>query len=435
MDYTRLTIHGTSRRGDLVVPSDEPLIELMPYLLDVLEEDPGKAHVRALTTVDGEQLATHRSLAEQGILDGTLLDLVPIDEAPPAPEISDVTEAVVTERERRGDVYGQTWARRLVLLTVSVLGFLAVIQLLQPYANEVAWALGAGAITLAVISRWRPNWPAKAASATAIGGAVAAGGWFATQYIPLAANDVLIVGGLGAICGGALVSLVVAWGAKQQPMLLGSAAAVLSAGLPLGLRMWGLSPADSAVISVGLGTLAIGLLPGLALTLSGLTRLDDSIVDGVTTDRESAGRVAHDSFAVLGWIVVGMCVPLLFSLISVTALPGGWATTFALLVGIVLACRARFFPLVEPIGALWLCVAVLSYGMLAAKVDPQWQAPVLLGAAGALILIVALRPAAHVRARIRGWMNLIEQLAVIALIPVLLGYFGVFTDLLRTFQR
>jgi hypothetical protein len=51
-----------------------------------------------------------------------------------------------------------------------------------------------------------------------------------------------------------------------------------------------------------------------------------------------------------------------------------------------------------------------------------------------LVLIMVLaRPAPHQRAFLRRIGNVIEALSVIALIPLLLGMFGIFSDLLGAF--
>jgi hypothetical protein len=55
------------------------------------------------------------------------------------------------------------------------------------------------------------------------------------------------------------------------------------------------------------------------------------------------------------------------------------------------------------------------------------------GVAALAVVMVLARPAAHQRAFLRRIGNFVEALAVIALIPLLLGMFGVFADLLRAF--
>ena len=56
-EFTRLTIIGTERKAELVVPSDEAIGRLMPRLMELLEEPNGSV-ARPLTLVraTGEQL-------------------------------------------------------------------------------------------------------------------------------------------------------------------------------------------------------------------------------------------------------------------------------------------------------------------------------------------------------------------------------------------
>ena len=56
-DFTRLTVIGSARKADLVVPNDEAVSGLMPRLMELLDEPAGSV-VRPLTLVraTGEQL-------------------------------------------------------------------------------------------------------------------------------------------------------------------------------------------------------------------------------------------------------------------------------------------------------------------------------------------------------------------------------------------
>jgi hypothetical protein len=85
--------------------------------------------------------------------------------------------------------------------------------------------------------------------------------------------------------------------------------------------------------------------------------------------------------------------------------------------------------------ALWF--AVLGGGLIGLVGQPRLAAPqlaIILASVAAVVLIMVLaRPAAHQRAFLRRIGNFVEALAVIALIPLLLGMFGIFGDLLRAF--
>ena len=101
---------------------------------------------------------------------------------------------------------------------------------------------------------------------------------------------------------------------------------------------------------------------------------------------------------------------------------------------IVSALRTRAFPLAVQQMALWF--AVLA-GLLGGLIGQPWLGEPLVagmaGIAGLVVIMVLARPAAHQRAFLRRVGNVLEALAVIALIPLLLGMFGIFSDLLRAF--
>ena len=91
--YTRLTIQGGQRKTDVVVPDDEPIASIVPELVALLEEDRGDgARPVVLATLLGDQLEPSRTLDELGVRQGALLRLVRIDQAPPPPEVADVTD-------------------------------------------------------------------------------------------------------------------------------------------------------------------------------------------------------------------------------------------------------------------------------------------------------------------------------------------------------
>ena len=112
-----------------------------------------------------------------------------------------------------------------------------------------------------------------------------------------------------------------------------------------------------------------------------------------------------------------------------------WAVGVGFVVITVTALRTRAFPLAVQQMALWSAVlAGLLGGLLG---QPQLGGPllaaILAGIAVLVVIMVLARPAPHQRAFLRRIGNVVEALAVIALIPLLLGMFGVFSDLLGAF--
>jgi hypothetical protein len=68
-----------------------------------------------------------------------------------------------------------------------------------------------------------------------------------------------------------------------------------------------------------------------------------------------------------------------------------------------------------------------------ARLSEPLAAVILVGISVLVAIMVLARPAAHQRAFLRRIGNAFEALAVIALIPLLLGMFGIFGDLLKAF--
>ena len=122
-EFTRLTVIGSARKADLVVPNDEAVAGLMPRLMDLLDEPTGSV-VRPLTLVrsTGEQLDVALTIADQEVSDGELLRLVRSDDAPPPPEVADVTDVLgETLRDRSG--LWSTFTRELTgAIAIGVLG-------------------------------------------------------------------------------------------------------------------------------------------------------------------------------------------------------------------------------------------------------------------------------------------------------------------------
>jgi hypothetical protein len=102
---------------------------------------------------------------------------------------------------------------------------------------------------------------------------------------------------------------------------------------------------------------------------------------------------------------------------------------------IVSALRTRAFPLAAQQMALWFAVLIgLLGGLLGQpRLSGLVVATIMIGICVLIVIMVVARPASHQRAYLRRVGNAVEALAVIALIPLLLGMFGVFSDLLQAF--
>ena len=116
--------------------------------------------------------------------------------------------------------------------------------------------------------------------------------------------------------------------------------------------------------------------------------------------------------------------------------PTRWTVLLAVASAVVLAGRARIYPLVAEVVVLLAAAAWIVVGLLAA-----WQGRA--GIAGPLaimlvllvvaLVVLAVEPAEHVRARLRRLGDRLEAVAVIAAIPLAIGVFGIYGRLLDSF--
>jgi hypothetical protein len=222
--------------------------------------------------------------------------------------------------------------------------------------------------------------------------------------------------GRAAIIGGAgLLAWVALW-------------AALIAGGVAGARL-GATVALAAVVIVG-------LLPRWALSWSGLAMLDDRRAQDrpvARRDVQEALAAAHGSLIV---VVIGCASTVAAAGWLLAAAFSGWSITAALLLVVVLAVRCRTYPLAAEVVALIAAAAVIV-----AALWWRWSGSVAVSvglavaALGFAVPIAALvmDPPEHVRARLRRIGDLLESAAVVALLPVVLGVFGVYTRLLEAF--
>ncbi|MDN3356855.1 type VII secretion integral membrane protein EccD, partial [Actinomadura sp. DC4] len=176
----------------------------------------------------------------------------------------------------------------------------------------------------------------------------------------------------------------------------------------------------------------------IALTLSGLTALDDRRGAGgevARTDVTTALVNAHRSMVVA---TVAVAVAVGVAGYGPVASFDGWTAALSLLLATVVAGRARTFPLTaEKVAlfgaALWTLVC-LAWAWAA---HDSWAvapaAGVLLLALVPPVVVLSAEPPEHVRARLRRIVNRVESIAVVALLPVAIGAFGTFERLLSTF--
>lgn len=435
--YTRVTLVGGSRRVDMVLPSSEPVGRLLPDLLGIAGEPVSRpVRLRRLVTVGGDVFGDADTLESAGVADGAVLRLVGAEDLPPAPVVHDVTEETAEDVDGRATRWGPG-VRRWVA-TAGLAGLVAVVTMfvyrhagaLPAASTAAASGLVLGLAGVACGRRHRPLGVALIAGA-GIALPVAAWAWAdADAWTPVwrilavsaAVGLAVVLAGLNAergraaVAGGAgVLTLCAAW----------SVAAAL-----------GLSGARLGAVLAVVVVVVIGVLPRLALTWSGLAMLDDRRVEDrpvTRRDVRSALAAAHGSLVIT---VIGTAASAVFAGVLLVARPTVWTVPLAALLVVVLLVRSRMYPLAaEVIALVAAAAAVLTvlWWRWAADGDLILPLAVALAAVAVPVVVLVLDPPEHTRARVRRISDLLESVAVVALLPVVLGVFGVYSRLLEVF--
>ena len=435
VEFTRLTVIGSARKADLVVPNDEAVSGLMPRLMELLEEPTGSV-VRPLTLVraTGEQLDVGLTIADQQVSDGELLRLVRSDDAPPPPEVADVTDVLGESMRDRAGLWS-TFARELTgAVAVGVLSCAAATQLpARPVAFVVA--VLALSVAAAILGRAAMRWLCIALTAAALGVAAATVWSFSTELgLPPGLRFAAAVSGFAAL-GWICLGIGHGQGLRSRPAWLGSLVGVPISALPLIMVALGSAAEQAAAVTAAVAVVVCGVLPRLALAASGLTGLDDQVVEGHPRRRDDVSLTVNEAYRLLSWVTFAIAIPIAVTSAVLLASKDLWTVAVGLAVIIVSALRTRAFPLAVQQVALWFAVLVgLLAGVLGqSRLSEPLVAVILIAIAVLVVIMVLARPAAHQRAFLRRVGNAFEAVVVIALIPLLLGMSGIFSDLLRAF--
>ncbi|WP_345800711.1 EsaB/YukD family protein [Microbacterium sp. AZCO] len=442
--YTRLTVAGAARRAEVVVANEEPLGATLPRLVELLGE-PGGTVARPLTLVaaDGEQLDIARSPQQLDLADGTLLRLVRLDAAPPPPVVIDVTDAAALAHDRRADRWDDRG--RAIAGGTGVALAAAAAGSVAPYGSAfvAAWVLLAAFAVLAavatVLGLMRVRGVSAALSAAAVGVAVPLS-LTALTAAPSAgystATAALIAVAVFVAAGSTVVLLGLGFGLHRPGAAAGGAVGGVLGSLLLTLLLFGVPAPAAAAITGTIAALATGPLPWIALSAAGLAALDRRVADGERVARPRAMASIDEAYTALTWSVVTIAALLAATGVALVLAGELWSGLLALAITLVGALRARAFPLRAQVWSLWAAVAAIALTAVTVHLTGPlaWVGVVVAGLAAVVIATAAIvRPADHTRARLRGLGNVVETLAVVALIPLLLGALGVYAELLGMF--
>ncbi|MFE1476239.1 type VII secretion integral membrane protein EccD [Streptomyces cyaneofuscatus] len=442
-ELSRVTLVGERRRADIVLPSDTPIGQLLPEILQLLDDRAASRPLtRQLLTSDGSALPHDSTLASAGVSDGAVLRLVRIHAAPPAPVVHDVTDQVADTL----DLQAWRWrpAARRVAAGASTVAFSVVAALLARREFPLDTLAGALAAVTAVLL---------------VGGALCAR--IGAGNRGLATALLFVSGGLGVLTAWTAAD---AYDWSGPARLAAVAAAVILALLLLGFfsplgrggligagataavtAVWEVvaavesEPARLGAVMAVFSVVLLGMLPRLALMASGLTALDDRRSGGVSVSRHDVSNAlaaTHRGLA-LATVVTAVSATAAGWLLTLSARPTVWTVLLPSVVAVVLLSRARAFPLVAEVVALFAAAAVLVVRLVMLWMEQAsgGSGPVILLGVAALLPLLALsvEPPEHVRVRLRRTADLVESIGMVGLFPLAIGVFGMYGQLLNKF--
>ncbi|MDQ1009561.1 type VII secretion integral membrane protein EccD [Streptomyces sp. V4I23] len=439
---SRVTLVGERRRADIVLPSDTPIGQLLPDILQLLDDRvASRPLTRQLITPDGSALPHDSTLASAEVADGAVLRLVRAHSAPPAPVVHDVTDQVADDL----DLQAWRWrpaARRVAagVTTVAFAVIAAVLARREFPLDGLAGALTATTLVLsaagALVARiGQGNRGLATALLLAAGGLGILTAWTAADAYAWPGTARL------AAVAGALV-LTLALLGYFSPLgrggLIGAMATAAITGVWEAVAVVQGDPARLGAVMAVFSVVLLGMLPRLALMASGLTALDDRRSGGVSVSRHQVGNALAATHRGLALATMATAVSAAAGgwLLTQAERPTVWTVSLASVVAVVLLSRARAFPLVAEVVALFAAAAALVVRLVMLWLQHAGGAGplvVLCAAAVLPLLVLAVQPPEHVRVRLRRMADLVESIGVVGLFPLAVGVFGVYGQLLNKF--
>lgn len=437
----RVTISAPQRRVDVALPERVPLAELLPDVLRQAGEDladQGENHGGwVLRRADGAALATGQGLSVQGVRDGEVLHLVPAHDEWPEIEYDDVVEAVAEGARRRGGLWSPAATRDATLAAAMAPLALGLLALFLAGPGRCAAGLGAAApLLLAGTIFCRGYGHARTGAAVAgaalpyafAGGAgLDASGWDALtgSAALLGASAIGAIGvpaGMRIFAAGATAGLL----ATLTALLASVSSAAAAAAALTSVLVCGLGALPVLAVRLGRTPLPSLALPGRA-DAAGDDPPDRAVVFAAVdrTDEILTGMLlGHAALAVAGFVLLATEATLAARVLIAAA-------------STALLLRARLFVTVRlraPLLAAGTAgLAALGAGLLLAADRGAMRLPVLLAT---VLLIASLtilsgtryasRPPSPYLSRAA---DLLEGLAVIAVIPVACAVAGLYTAL------
>lgn len=447
--YCRVVVVAPSTRVDLALPSDVPVIDLLPMLLQVTgeaREDGGGAHGGwKLVRAGHGELDGGRTLRALDVADGELLRLAPREEPTVVPIYDDVVDAIASTRRERINARSMNpgLAAGLIVAAMAAAALTLFLRGLREAGTTTVDAYVAGGLSLVLLGLAAAI--AHGYRSRILATATAAAG------IPTA-----FVCGLGAVGDpaghwgvllGAALCLAYTLGAAlalRTGTVVFAAVALAAVFTGVSALIAGAAHVDAVRVVAGTAAVALGalsLLPRLAVRLARLPLATvptsaedlqagdepDNIADVTARARVAGEYLAGTQIGTAA--VAGFCAFILGAHLGVLSV------ALAATVVVALALRARSIP---GLGARVALVGSAALGGLAAAVEVARSGHdgngialllVLLGLA-LVTLVIASAPSRHrVSPQLMRLIDYFESAVVIAVLPLAVGAMGLYSVL------
>lgn len=423
--FTRLSVVADQHQVDASLPASRPVAEFLSELSALFNlPTTNPPTTWTLSTPRHGVIATERSLDEAGVLDGDVLYLSRALAAAEAPVVDDVLTAVGDTVDSRARPWSGPHRDRVVttLLAVAMLALIAVVATVpDPYVGGAILTIvfGTGAVLVRLLSSRGGQVLGWATLPAAV-----LGGFGLTAGAPTSVRLIT-----AAAAGLVAVAIIAAVGWQNRALVI---AGVTSGGLAAGVAVLlaaGVYGVSIAAWATPAFVLALGVLPQLALSASGLLRLVERCEQGQPTPRDEVNRAVRvGRSAVDGGVAA---VALAGAVAAITLVWAGRPTQAALgvLLGILFLLRSRGFSHAHHVAAL-LIVPVVTL-LTVATMAPSWaglQDPTAAALRIMAITLVAatvagtgyLQVSEVTAARLSRLFDQLDLMAVIVVIPLVL---------------
>ncbi|MGW0435122.1 EsaB/YukD family protein [Micromonospora sp. NPDC003197] len=448
-EQSRITVVGARRRVDIAVPSDAPIGEYAPRLAELCGQKETGVMPPAWSLAPAEDAAypLDATLRDLRVVDGQVLYLRDLAQEPgDAPVVKDIDEVVADEsaQQRRHRMhagpavlaFGLVWLLAATVLTAwrTGLGIGALAMLVVAGVTLLGTSWGLGQRQTAIPNGLLPVISLAAVPCFAVAGMFVADGLGGPDYrwagIIVGANLATL---MALAIGPNLVLMAV-----QFQLLVAAVLAFLLLGLD----------ASGVEAAAAIAAVATGLLAAARRTAATVTAWGRERPRGRETAADATAQLVAQSGRILGVVMAGPAVALVVALPFLTLSGRGFAVAVAAVVTIALLARVRrpaltsellliggaaivglfslLHQLISMIGGSVALLTVLSLGSGLAVV----------GIGVALAVLVTgpgddqpETPGGLIRPRKRSRADGIGMVAGIAIAPLTMGVFGVFSHL------